>query len=277
MPGAVLHRCAREFSVELVDCLQQNAVADVWTARRKDASLAVLKYYHRGMGNEAAGFDYVSQFHGQHTAQIYAVHERTVLMEFLSGDALGDMARRGADTAAAQELATLARFLWTNAKPTPGLQPLDQVFAPMITSAPPAGIGGAQLELYRLGVTQAQKLLAVQGRRVPLHGDLHHDNIRQTSRGFCVFDAKGMLGDAGYELANAFRHPRGRPEYSTCVQRCLRVAGIWAEALDVTPRHLLSWAIAKTTLSIFWQAWRGPVAPVEFQHLNCFRQACAEV
>ncbi|MBT8154482.1 aminoglycoside phosphotransferase family protein [Epibacterium ulvae] len=242
---------------------------------RRDGGSAILKLYHNGMGNEAAGFDYLDQFGGQNAVTFFDIRDELVLMEDLPGPSLGDFARAGHDAEAAVELANLARDLQSHAKVTPDLLPISRAFQPMFQQSFDDLLTSAQRAIYREGVAVAQDCLGNQSCLRPLHGDLHHDNVLNTPRGYCAFDAKGMIGDPAYELANAFRHPRGRPEWTTDVIRAQRVAVIWAEALHVTPSYLLSWAMAKVTLSIFWQLRRGQVSAVEFDHFETFAKARA--
>ncbi|NIZ15763.1 aminoglycoside phosphotransferase family protein, partial [Phaeobacter sp. HF9A] len=87
---------------------------------------------------------------------------------------------------------------------------------------------------------------------VALHGDLHPDNIIESPAGLRVFDAKGLCGPRAYELANAFRHPRGCPAYMRDPAVIRRRANLWAEAAGCTPQEQLRWAIAKLALSLLW-------------------------
>lgn len=277
MPAPIL-AAAQVFDAHPLSCLQNSRISDVWQVSRRDGTTAVLKLYHRGMGNEGAGFAYLKQFQGNRAVLIHAMAGNAVLMEELTGPALGDVARGGKDRETAEILGDIARDLNRNGKVTPGLLPLSQVFEPMLDAAVFTGVARQhatphQISLYQTGQAFARTLLARQTAQAPLHGDLHHDNVRSSARGYCAFDAKGLIGDPAYELANAFRHPRGRPDWTTDVARTCSLARIWAQALETTPAHLLSWAMAKGALSIFWQAQSGAVKPVEFQHLEIFDRA----
>lgn len=273
MPPASVIRAAQSFGVQPLTCLQAHPVSDVWRVSLPDGETAVLKLYHNGMGNEAAGFAYLDQFQGQSAVRIYAIKGDVVLMEDLPGPSLGDLARSGKDHEAAVLLADVAQRLRADAKRTPGLKPLSDVFRPMLETSAPDGFSSDQRHVFAAGCAIAQELLQRETDAVPLHGDLHHDNVLKAGRGYCAFDAKGMWGDPAYELANAFRHPRKRPDVTTDVGRVCRIAPLWADALGVSPRHLLSWAMAKVTLSVFWQAQAGAPSDLEFQHYTAFSTA----
>ena len=108
---------------------------------------------------------------------------------------------------------------------------------------------------------RAQRLAAARLAEMtelgPLHGDLHYDNVRLGERGYLAFDAKGILGDPAYEMANAFRHPADRPELVSDPERINRLATLWATGFGVSRQRLLEWASAKCALSIAWRS--GPV------------------
>ena len=88
----------------------------------------------------------------------------------------------------------------------------------------------------------------------PLHGDLHHDNIKLGTDGWRAFDAKGLIGDKTFELANAFRNPIGADAEQRNPRRFHVCADLWAERFNVDRMRLMHWAAAKVALSIAWRA-----------------------
>jgi streptomycin 6-kinase len=100
----------------------------------------------------------------------------------------------------------------------------------------------------------AEHLLKGAGTR-PLHGDLHHDNVLVTpDGGLRVLDAKGVMGDPAYELANAMRNPNGCDAEIRDPHRQSARHDLFARALDVDPKRFAGWAAAKCALSIAWTA-----------------------
>ena len=64
----------------------------------------------------------------------------------------------------------------------------------------------------------ASEPLAAQRDVVPLHGDIHHRNIRQSARGWLAFDANGLVGERAYDCANTLCYPyRGIPRHDDLV------------------------------------------------------------
>ncbi len=90
--------------------------------------------------------------------------------------------------------------------------------------------------------TLAADLLAKQSDLRPLHGDFHHDNIKRGARGYLAFDAKGVIGDRAFELANAFRNPLGADVTVQNPRRINHIAQLWGQAFEVPSSRLLSWA-----------------------------------
>ena len=74
------------------------------------------------------------------------------------------------------------------------------------------------------------------------------------ARGYCAFDAKGVLGERCYELANAFRNPKGAPILARDPVRIRFLADLWSQSFSVDRRRLLEWASVKSVLSIAWRS-----------------------
>lgn len=61
----------------------------------------------------------------------------------------------------------------------------------------------------------------------------------------------------GYDLANAFRNPKGGDAAVWWPERLTRLAGLAATALNTDPTRMLDWAAAKCALSIAWRGGRA--------------------
>jgi streptomycin 6-kinase len=86
----------------------------------------------------------------------------------------------------------------------------------------------------------------------PLHGDLHHDNIKGSPRGYLAFDAKGILGERCYDFANALRNPIGAEAHYRQPEVIKRRVSAWAQCFGVPENRLLQWAAAHSALSLAW-------------------------
>lgn len=228
--------------------------ARVWKLRGPDGRWAALKDYTRGdHGNEAAGFDWMATQDEGLVAQIYQRTPSAALIEWLDGPSLGDMSRGGQDPEACETLAELAGALHKGPQTCSSRMPhlsswLDDLFA--LTFAPdcPSSL--------RADVKAAQALARDLLRTSPepraLHGDLHHDNVIMTKTGARAFDAKGVWGEPAYELANAFRNPKGMGDRLRDEARIMKLADLAAAKLHAPKDRILDWAAAKSALSIAW-------------------------
>lgn len=116
-----------------------------------------------------------------------------------------------------------------------------------------------------------EELNSSTGRRVLLHGDLHHWNILSAGRqSYLVIDPKGIIGNFGYELSifliNQLNWLRGDNER----QEKLRAAiGLFSEAFGISPRVIRKWTFAQSVLSAWWtfeessENWRCELAEAE--------------
>lgn len=243
------------FSASAPKFIEETAAAIIWNVRLEDGRQAALKYYPNGPGNEAQGIDYLASINGKGAAKLYDKTKEAILLEWLEGPSLGDLSRQGDDVRANAELLHVLQHLHKADGPRAlSLPRLDDWFKALFevefhTECP--------CELRRT-TTHAQSLardlLSSQQDIAPLHGDLHHDNIRYSPRGWLAFDAKGVCGERGYELANAFRNPKGASELVHSPDRVRHLAETWATPLGLSKQRLLSWAAAKCALSIVWRS-----------------------
>ncbi|MBS1728555.1 MAG: hypothetical protein JST51_17700 [Armatimonadetes bacterium] len=87
-------------------------------------------------------------------------------------------------------------------------------------------------------------LLETTEREVPLHGDLHHENILRHGDGWMVIDAKGLVGDPAIEAAAFVCNPIADLAERTANQFLERVYET-ANALDVDPFRVWGWSLAR--------------------------------
>ncbi|OUS34585.1 hypothetical protein A9Q94_15955 [Rhodobacterales bacterium 56_14_T64] len=238
------------------EILSQTPIAWLWKVHQRDGTTAVLKLYRQfDRGNEAAGADLLNAWSDSGAVQIFNNSGAAVLMQWLDGPSLGDIARSGEAKRADQLLCDSTRRL--HLVPTSAisnLRPLEDVFTALfqlqITPKYPVIL---RHNIHRAAQI-ARHLLGSQPSPIPLHGDLHHDNVILTSAGPRVYDAKGYLGDPAFELANALRHPICLPALVRDPIRIKQVTEQFAKAMNVSPHRLAQWAAAKCALSIAWRA-----------------------
>jgi streptomycin 6-kinase len=89
-----------------------------------------------------------------------------------------------------------------------------------------------------------------------LHGDIHHYNIRQSTRGWLAFDPKGLVGERAYDYANTLCNP-GMPELVYNETRLLTNAAILAEMGALDLQRVLAFTYAYACLNASQWVRRG--------------------
>lgn len=229
--------------------LAGTATSTLWTVLRPGGDPAVLKLLHPGQTEEVRGATYLQALNGRGAVRIHAIDGLAILMEHCPGPALGDLARSDQDAEATDILGDVIETLHRARVDPTGLQPLASRFAPLTE----ATLTGNLAQAAQL----ARALLADPVPPLALHGDLHHDNILHSPRGWLAIDPKGVSGDPAYEPANAFRNPAGLGEGLFDPDRLHHVAACLFHRLGHPPRRLLSWAAAHCALSTRWSLEDG--------------------
>jgi streptomycin 6-kinase len=129
---------------------------------------------------------------------------------------------------------------------------LDRWFEELFKKAASDRQAGLQ-SIYVRGASLAQRLLADQRDIRVLHGDIHHRNIRQSSRGWLAFDPKGVVGERTYDCANTLCNP-AIPELVHNETRLLSNASILADELAIDRWRVLAFTYAYACLNASWWA-----------------------
>jgi streptomycin 6-kinase len=131
-----------------------------------------------------------------------------------------------------------------------GLTPLLKRFQSLFDKANQDRDQGS---IFKEGAAVARDLLSDQGPAHVLHGDIHHENIRQhRERGWLAIDPKGLIGDRAYDAANALCNPLSLPKIVRNRKRLLRQADIMAATLALDRERLLSYTFAHACLAACW-------------------------
>ena len=270
-PPAPPEATMRRFGLTDAAFAARTPIADVWKATRADGGPAALKIWRGGdMRNEAAGLDCLAAWAGRGAVRLIDRDGAAALMEWAPGPPLGDLFRAGdwrtADKALVET--TLALHALAPAPPE-SAPPLRAFVAALFDARPPGDWPDREAAVLRAAQGLGESLLASAPAPVLLHGDMHHDNIAGSERGWLAFDPKGVVGEPAYDFANAFRNPRGGGEAMLAEARIMALADQVSAALGIAPARMLDWAAAKATLSLIWsrtweiEAARPKLAMVE--------------
>ncbi|HTN63751.1 MAG TPA: aminoglycoside phosphotransferase family protein [Devosia sp.] len=222
---------------------------------RNFAALKILKPY--AAEDERRGATLMNWYGGEGAATVFDIHGDTIFMEWLDGGTLGDAVRAGHDDDATIAIATLVANLHRPRSDIPeGLLELRSQFASLFKTDVRQWPHTAR-DLYARACGIALKLFDKPFASIPLHGDLHHDNIMASDRGWLAIDPKGLLGDPAYEFANVFRNPNGASPLVTDPRRINGLADVFADRLGLSRKRLLGWAAAHSALSACWDLAAG--------------------
>ena len=234
----------------------------VFRVRRPDGTAAALKLLTGEGAEERAGARMMAWRDGRGTARILGREEDAILVEWLDGPSLGDLARNGEVGQVIDAIAGLLPRLHAPIEsPCPPLVPLNERFAALF-ALPPDRVSPGMRPAMSAAMSAARRCLDEAGPPVPLHGDLHHDNVLGSVRGWMAIDAKGVLGCRGYEVANLFGNPADAPHLITDPAYHTALAHRFATVLDLPERRIREWAVAHMALGLVWAMDDGdPVAP----------------
>lgn len=276
-----LSRCLQEFALTRPQLVDETQIATVWRCTRSDGQPVALKLYKDAqMHNEAAGFELLLCWQGEAAAKLLGrmINDdiAAAVIEWLEGPSLGDLCRTGQDELSNRILVDVAsRLHRVSGYDKARLTTLEDTVGDLLSVSIPADWSSQSQDDIALCQRLAQQLLDSQTMICALHGDLHHDNVRRGERGFSAFDAKGLVGDKTYELANAFRNPKGMEDAVIDRGRIERLATLFAKDFNVDRGRLLRWAAVKCALSIVWRGSDVTSRDREFELLSILLKASA--
>lgn len=212
-------------------------------------------------GDEARGGALLVWFAGFGAVKVFDIAPDAVLMEWLEGESLGDLARSGHDAAATNILCNVVERLHARRDtPLPDLTALRQRFDALFQISPGHWpVGSRELVARAIGI--ARTLLDEGSPARPLHGDIHHDNIRRAGDDWVAIDPKGLIGDPAYDYANSFQNPEGAEALVLDAARVNRHATQISGRTGIGRTRLLAWAVAHTALSGAWHIQDGNPVP----------------
>lgn len=102
------------------------------------------------------------------------------------------------------------------------------------------------------------ELLSSQAEPVLLHGDLHHENILLSERGWLAIDPKGVVGEPAYETGALLRNPMPQVASWPDLPRIqARRVDQLVDLLGFDRQRIIGWGIAQAVLSACWSVEDG--------------------
>ena len=206
--------------------------------------------------DERRGYLPLEYWNGDGAARLLARSDNgeAMLIERATGKrSLAAMARSGAagDDEATDILCNAIAALQKARGPVPsGLIPLETWFEDLFPAA--AKHGG----ILARSAAAANELLPAQREIMPLHADLHHDNVLDfEAKGWLAIDPKSVIGDRAFEYTILFCDPDladPQPPVATVPGRFEHRLEIVLAKSGLERERLLKWILAWCGLSAAW-------------------------
>jgi streptomycin 6-kinase len=232
--------------------LAQTPTSHIYTVTH-DHTNVVLKILAPYGEEERMGALALRHFKGHGAVRLLRSDNGAHLLEYADGENLTGLVQHGQDEAATAIIADLINALHANdAVPPEGITTLRRWFRALFLQAEQDRKRGLDTILMRAAPI-ADTVLAQPHEPRVLHGDIHHENIRQSSRGWLAFDPKGLYGERTYDLANTLCNPS--PVYGVVAAdegRILRNADILAQKCGIERSRVLLFLYLYACLSASW-------------------------
>jgi streptomycin 6-kinase len=253
-----LSRAMIRWSLSKATPVSETATSWLYRVEQNGRKTAALKIIKLDAGeDERRGGELLAWYAGEGAVTVFDSAENAVFMEWVDGVTLAVSSRAGGDDEATIAICNVVSQLHRPRDGAPkGLTPLQKRFEILFDTSARVWPNTARDLFARsvgIGLGMFDKPTAV----IPLHGDIHHENILSSDRDWLAIDPKGLLGDPAYEVANVFQNPVGAEKLVANPERVSRLADMFAERLGMNRKRVLGWAAAHTALSACWDIAEG--------------------
>ena len=243
-----LHYYLATWNLSDPQLLAQTMTSHIYTVNY-ETETTILKLLSPSEIDEQRGAVALRYFDGHGAVRLLRYDEGAHLMEYAAGDELLTLVERGEDENATRIIAQVIQQLHSVPQNIPhaGLFLLERWFEALFNKAASDRQAGID-SIYVRSASLAKRLLVDQREVRVLHGDIHHRNIRKTSRGWLTFDPKGLIGERTYDCANTLCNP-DMPELVHNETRLLTNAAILADTLALDLSRVLAFTYAYACLN----------------------------
>ncbi|MCA2379515.1 aminoglycoside phosphotransferase family protein [Agrobacterium sp. 22-211-1] len=243
------------WNIEAAKQIADTPAGVVYAVTRGDGSPAVAKVLKKKVLEDSLrGADFIAWRSGVGCVELLERSDDILLMEHAGAETLRDVLFRDGDDDATTQIAAdvLLQYHQPSQQPPPSsLLTLPLYFESLFRKAEQDRTDGVE-SIYVEAAALAQELIDRQRDVKPLHGDLHHENIMRSGRGWIIIDPAGLIGDAALDVANMFSNPLDRFDLTRSEARIASMAAIFSRALQRDERVLLQYAFAYGCLSATW-------------------------
>lgn len=235
------------WNIEAAKQIADTPAGVVYAVTRGDGSPAVAKVLKKKVLEDSLrGADFIAWRAGVGCVELLERSDDILLMEHAGAETLRDVLFRDGDDDATTQIAAdvLLQYHQPSQQPPPSsLLTLPLYFESLFRKAEQDRTDGVE-SIYVEAAALAQELIDRQRDVKPLHGDLHHENIMRSGRGWIIIDPAGLIGDAALDVANMFSNPLDRFDLTRSEARIASMAAIFSRALQRDERVLLQYAFA---------------------------------
>lgn len=258
MTDTALGRAMIRWQLSRPTKMAETPTSIVYRVEQKSGQLAALKIYREDEAAGRRGTALLAWYEGQGAAMVIDADKDAALIEWIDGRRLSEPAKAGRDREATEAIGYIVQQLHRSreAAPPEDLVDLREWFAALFDSRADLWPHTAR-DLYGRAKGIAMALFDFPTERVPLHGDIHHDNIMATARGWVAIDPKGLIGDPAYDVANAFLNPWDARDLVIDQPRISHMADSFSKRLAIPRKRILGFAVAHAALSACWSIGDG--------------------
>ena len=261
----VLASCARRWQLTMLPPFANLSFHYVAPAVRADGTRVVVRVAAptSEFENEAEA---MRIFDGQGSARLLECDEEqeVILLERLEpGTMLAELVPEQ-DERAISILVSVMRKLWRPAPAQHNFPTVEDWFKGFarLRERYNGGCGPLPQRLVEEAEELSRELIATAGPSMLLHGDLHHENILLSGNEWRAIDAKGVVGDPGYETGLLFYNPIPKVFHMPDLRQILaRRVDQLAEELDMDRARIRGWGLAQCMLSSWWSIEDGDEKP----------------
>jgi streptomycin 6-kinase len=218
---------------------------------RYNNSDAVLKILNeKGKQFEVKGAEVLRCFSGRGAVHLLAADEGAHLLEYADGQQLKSIVMVGNDIGATEIICNVINALHSYVGTTPSeLISMHRNFRSLFLKVKSEPLDS----IYVAGARVAERLIETEQEIRVLHGDIHHENILESSqRGWLAIDPQCVTGERTYEVANTFYNPNGFLEFAESDEIITQRLDAFSQRLHLEPKRLLEFAFAYGCLSASW-------------------------
>lgn len=247
----LLDKYIKNWGLDSIQELVTTQTSDLFKADSIHGPVVLKILTEAGIQDELRGIEFLEAMHGRGAVTVFKKDSQASLIEFLPGEDLYQFSKNGDEKRASKVFVDVIKMIRQsnqdqNHNAFRAVEDLYKVFEEI--SYP------KEIQSQRdKAIFYSKQLLADQMEEEVLHGDLHHENIRQGIGGlFKCFDAKGLRGDPHYEVATILKNPWNYPSVSHDEEQFLERAKFFAAELGYSKDRILKFTFVHLIMSIGW-------------------------